>query len=257
MTDEQIGQVEGGVVLLPMTAGEIVLACNLPGVTGLKLPREVYSLIFLGEVTGWDDPRIAAANPGVTLPDTRITAVHRSDASGTTFVFTNHLSAISAAWSVKHGAATRIDRPGRTMLMRGNEGVAGRVLQTEHSIGYSDLGFASRLGLQMAALQNTAGEFVAPSIASGEAALAAGSAGLPENLRLFIADPKGAGAYPIATFSWLLIYASYPNEATRAAVVDFVRVGLTEGQALAADLGYVPLPEPEVTRALASLTAIG
>src|SRR3954452_15834113 len=109
----------------------------------------------------------------------------------------------------------------------------------------------------MAALQNAAGEFVAPSIASGEAALAASSADLSENLRVFIGDSKGADAYPVATFSWLLVYASYPNEATRAAVADFVRFGLPEGQALAADLGYVPLPQPVVTRALASLTAIG
>ena len=143
------------------------------------------------------------------------------------------------------------------MLMRGNEGVAGRVLQTEYSIGYAELGFASGSGLQMADLENAAGEFVAPSIASGEAALAASVAEMPENLRLFIADPEGPGAYPIATFSWLLVYASYPDEATRAAIADFVRFGLTDGQGMAADLGYIPLPQPVVTRALASLTAIG
>ena len=125
---------------------------------------------------------------------------------------------MSEAWRKAHGAATRVDWPGRAMLMRGNEGVAGRVLQTEYSIGYAEFGFAQRLGLQMAELQNAAGAFVAPSIASGEAALAGSAAEMPENLRLFIADPAGAGSYPIATYSWLLLYAQLPGRrATRAA----------------------------------------
>ena len=194
--------------------------------------------------------------PGATLPARTIAIVARLDRSGTTFALTNHLSAISEAWQAKHGAATRIDWPGRTMLMRGNEGVAGRVLQTEYSLGYAELGFAERLGLQMAELENAAGEFVGPSLASGEAALANSVDEMPENLRLFIADPKGTGAYPIATFSWLLLYASYPDEGTRAALAEFVRYGLTDGQAVAAELGYVPLPPAVAERSLAAVTGL-
>ena len=142
------------------------------------------------------------------------------------------------------------------MLMRGNEGVAGRVLQSEYSIGYAEFGFAQRLNLQMAELQNASGNFVGPSIASGEAALAGSAADLPENLRLFIADPAGPGSYPIATFSWLLAYASYQDEGTRAAVVDFIRYGLTDGQALAAELGYIPLPAAVAERSLTAVTGL-
>ena len=140
------------------------------------------------------------------------------------------------------------------MLMRGNEGVAGRVLQTEYSIGYAEFGFAQRLGLQMAELENAAGAFVGPSIASGEAALAGSAAEMPENLRLFIADPAGAGAYPIATFSWLLLYASYPDEATRAAVAELRALRPDRRPGLCAELGYIPLPRPVVARRWRLLT---
>jgi phosphate transport system substrate-binding protein len=140
------------------------------------------------------------------------------------------------------------------MLMRGNEGVAGRVLQTEYSLGYAELGFAERLGLQVAELENAAGRFVAPGLASGQAALASSVDELPDNLRLFIADPKGADAYPIATFSWLLLHESYGDAATGAALAEFVRYALIEGQSAAAELGYVPLPAGVVERALAAVS---
>ena len=257
MTDEQIAKVEGGVRMIPATAGLVAIIYNVPGLAApLKLPRDLLPAIFTGEVTEWDDPRIAAANPGADLPSRTIAIVARLDSSGTTFALTNHLSALSESWRKAHGAATRVDWPGRTMLMRGNEGVAGRVLQTEYSIGYAEFGFAQRLGLQMAELQNAAGAFVGPSIASGEAALAGSAAEMPENLRLFIADPAGPASYPIATFSWLLLYASQGDAPTRAAVADFVRFGLTDGQALAADLGYIPLPAAVAERSLTAISGL-
>lgn len=257
MSDEQIAKVDGGVRMIPATAGLVAIVYNVPGLAApLKLPRDLLPAMFTGEVTEWDDPRIAAANPGVALPARTIAIVARLDSSGTTFALTNHLSALSEAWQKTYGAATRVDWPGRTMLMRGNEGVAGRVLQTEYSIGYAEFGFAQRLNLQMAELQNASGSFVAPSIASGEAALAGSAADLPENLRLFIADPAGPGSYPIATFSWLLLYVAAGNAAARAAVADFVRYGLTDGQALAADLGYIPLPAAVVERSLTAVTGL-
>ena len=255
MTDEQIAQVPAGVRMIPATAGLVAIVANVPGLAApLRLPRDLLAAIFLGEVTEWDDPRIAAASPGAVLPARTIAVVARLDSSGTTFALTNHLAAVSEAWRSRHGAANRIDWPGRTMLMRGNDGVAGRVLQTEYSIGYAELGFAQRLGLQTAELENAAGEFVAPNAASGQAALAGSVAEMPGNLRLFIADPQAPGAYPIATYSWLLLYGSYADQGTRATLAEFVRYGLTDGQAIAAEMGYVPLPAAVVERALAAVT---
>lgn len=257
MTDEQIAQVPGGVRMIPATAGLVSVVYNVPGLAApLKLTRDLLAAIFAGDVTEWDDPGIAAANPGTVLPARTIAIVARLDRSGTTFAFTNHLSAISEAWRAKHGASTRIDWPGRTMLMRGNEGVAGRVLQTEYSLGYAELGFAERLGLQTAELENAAGSFVAPNLASGQAALASSADEMPDNLRLFIADPKGSEAYPIATFTWLLVRAAYTDAGAGTAIAEFVRYGLTDGQGAAAELGYVPLPAGIVERALAAVTGL-
>ncbi len=257
MSDEQIAQVAGGVRMVPATAGLVSIIYNIPDLAApLKLTRDLLAAMFQGDVTEWNDPRIAAANPGAELPARTIAIVARLDRSGTTFALTNHLSAISTGWKEKHGAATRIDWPGRTMLMSGNEGVAGRVLQTEYSLGYAELGFAQRLGLQTAEVENAAGAFVAPDPASGQAALAGSVDDMPENLRLFIADPKGPAAYPIATFSWLLLYATYPDQGTRGVLADFLRYGLTDGQAIAAELGYVPLPAAVAERSLAAVTGL-
>jgi phosphate transport system substrate-binding protein len=257
MTDEQIAKVPAGVRMIPATAGLVSIVYNVPGLAApLRLPRDLLADIMLGEVTEWDDPRIAAANPGAALPARTIAIVARLDSSGTTFALTNHLAAVSEAWQSRHGAANRIDWPGRTMLLRGNDGVAGRVLQTEYSVGYAELGFAQRLGLQIAELENAAGEFVAPNAASGQAALAGSVDEMPENLRLFIADPKAPGAYPIATYSWLLLYGTYVDQGTRATLAEFVRYGLTDGQAIAAEMGYVPLPAAVVERALTAVTGL-
>ena len=229
MTDEQIGQVDGGVVLLPMTAGEIVLAYNLPGVTELKLPREVYPLIFLGEVTSWNDPRIVAANPGVTLPDTNITAVRRSDASGTTFVFTNHLAAVSEKFKSTVTPGTNPQWPGASNLVAAprNDGVTATITQTPGAIGYIEWGYAKLTNTPAATLQNSAGNFVAPGGEGGAMALA-GAEFKGDDLRGWITDPKEAQAYPIATFTWMLFYKK--QDAARAeALRNFVDLG-TEGR---------------------------
>ncbi|TVR98045.1 MAG: phosphate ABC transporter substrate-binding protein PstS, partial [Rhodospirillales bacterium] len=175
MTDEQIAQVPGGVVLLPMTAGTIVLNYNLPGVTELRLPRDVYPQIFTGDVQRWTDERIVAANPDVTLPDLPITVVRRSDSSGTTFVFTKHLSAVSPAFADAMGVGTTVQWPNRPNFVGvpRNDGVAATVMQTPGAIGYVEFGFAKLTNQPTAMLENASGNFIAATTESGQAALAA------------------------------------------------------------------------------------
>ena len=182
MSDAEIAAVKtGGVVLLPMTAGSIVISYNLPGVTeSIKLPRDVYPAIFLGEITKWNDPKIAAANPGVTLPDMPITVAYRADGSGTTFNFTNHLSAISADFKTSPGAGKQVKFP-VGVGGKGNDGVAALIKQTPGTIGYVEYGYAMGAKLAMATLQNQAGKYVAPTAESGSAAL--GAVDMPANLR--------------------------------------------------------------------------
>lgn len=259
MSDAEIAQVQGGVQLIPITAGMIVLAYNLPGVEGeqLRLPRDVYPDIFLGKIWRWDDPRIAAANPGLNLPAKLIQTVVRRDSSGTTFAFTNHLSAVSDAWQNEGpGTGKQIDWPGGAMTGTGNEGVAHKVKISQGSIGYMEYGFARRLGLPMALLENRAGHFVEPDANSGQVALAAAATEMPDNLRLFIPDPKGQQSYPIISLSWILLYDRYGAPRKAAALKDAVRWGLTEGQPIAEEMGYIPLPEIITTKAAQALANI-
>ena len=202
MTDEEIAAVPDGVVLLPMTAGAVVLAYNLPDVSQpLKLSREAYVGIFLGKITKWNDPAIAKANPGVTLPDTKIQPVVRSDGSGTTFVFTSHLSAISDAWKSGPGAGKSVNFPS-AVAGKGNPGVAALIKETPGAIGYVEFGYAMQTHMPMAILENKSGKYVKADLESGKAALA--SVKLPDNLRAWITDPEAADAYPIVTYTWLL-----------------------------------------------------
>jgi phosphate transport system substrate-binding protein len=251
MTDEEIAEVDGGVVILPMTAGEIVLAYNLPGVSELRLPREVYPLIFAGEVTRWNDPRILAANPGVELPDRQITVVRRSDSSGTTFVFTQHLSAISERFRTLVGTGTSVPWPQQANIVGAprNDGVTATIRQTPGAVGYIEYFFATSTNTPMALLENAAGQFVAPSDAAGQAALA-GADFTGQDLRIWVTDPKDPAAYPIATFTWMLFYRRHGNEAVASALRDFVRWAMARGQTMAADFGYIPLPEVIVERVL-------
>ena len=245
MKDDEIAKVpaDKGVLLLPMTAGSIVIGYNLPDVPELKLPREVYSEIFQGKITKWNDPKIAAANPGAKLPDQAITVVHRSDGSGTTAVFTKHLSAISPDWKTAVGDGKTVEWPktGTFIGAKGNEGVTAQILQTVGTIGYTEYGYAKNNNVKFASLQNKAGSFVTPTDDSASKALA--TAPLPENLRAFIEDPEGAESYPIVTYSWMLVPKKVADPNKAKAIEAMVEYGLTEGQKVSAELGYVPLPQ--------------
>jgi phosphate transport system substrate-binding protein len=258
LSDEQIAKAPGGATLVPATAGAIVLAYNLPDVKGtLKLSREVYADIFLGRIRNWNDPKIQTLNPDLKLPNQTITLVARQDSSGTTYAMTNHLSAISAAWRNQGpGVGKVIDWPGISMVAPGNEGVAGRIKRSWGSIGYVEYGFAKRLGLPMAHLENKAGVFVEPNLNSGQAALAANVSQIPGNLRVFLPDPDGENSYPIVTFTWLLLYDRYPNPQQSTALKGFVNWALIEGQSYSIDMGYIPLPADVVALARAAVNRV-
>lgn len=256
LTQAQETEVAGGVTHVPVTAGMVAVAYNLPGgLDGeLRLPRAVLGDIFAGSVTNWSDPRLVAANPGLDLPDWPIQIVARQDGSGTTHAFTNHLAAISARWRADgHGVAYQSWWPNRTMRARGNEGVAATIQRAEGSIGYVEYGFARRTGLALAAVENASGAFVAPSAGSGAAAIA--TADLPDDLKIDLPDPAGADSYPIVTFTWELLRAEPEDAAKGAAIRDFTRWAVVGGQVRAAELGYVPMPESVQARAAALLGA--
>jgi phosphate transport system substrate-binding protein len=251
MTDDEIAKVDRGVQLLPMTAGSVALAYNLPDLTSpLRLSRAAYSGIFLGKVTKWNDAAIAAANPGVTLPASNITVVHRADSSGTTFVFTQHLSAISPAWKAGPGTSKAPNWP-TGIGAKGTEGVTAQIKQTPGAIGYIEYGAAQQTGQPMAQLENKSGAYVAPNTASSQAALAA--AVLPDNLRLFLPDPDGAESYPIVTYTWLLLYKQSGKPASTEVLKDVIRYCLSDGQSVSESLGYIPLPSIVVAADLKAL----
>ena len=257
LSDEQIAEVKAGVVLLPMTAGEIVVAYNLPGITELKLPRDVYPEIFLGKITSWNDERIAAANEGVELPDMPITVVVRSDGSGTTYNFTSHLAAIEEDFENGPGAGTSVQWPAVSNLVKApkNDGVTATVMQTPGAVGYVEYGFAKLTGTPMATLENAAGTFVAPGGASGAEALA--SAEFDDRMRAFVVDPAGTDAYPMVNFTWMLFYETGQDAAKVEAIKKMVEYGLTDGQAMAEELGYIPMPEAVVEKVRAAAEDIG
>jgi len=251
MTPEEIGRVDPalGVQLLPMTAGSIAITYNLPDVKELKLSRQAYAGIFLGTVKKWDDPLIAKANPGVKLPDSPINVVVRADSSGTTFVFSQHLSAISPEFAKGPGTSKMPNWPVGTRS-KGNEGVTASVKTTPGSIGYIEYGYAKSQGMPMASLENKSGEYVAPTTASGQAALA--SAQLPDNLIAWVSDPEPKDAYPITTYTWLLVNKKYPK-AKLTVLQDLLNYCLTDGQKEAESLGYIPLPASVVARVKAAV----
>ena len=253
MSDAEIAKADGNVILLPVTAGTIVLAYNVPGVEGLKLSRAAYVGIFLGTVTSWNDPAIASVNPGVKLPALSITVATRSDGSGTTGIFTAHLGAVSQDFTSKVGVGKSVTWP-VGVAGKGNEGVTALIKQTPGSIGYVEYGYALNNKLAMASLENRAGNYIIPTIESGASTLA--SVNLPENFRAFITDPAGSGDYPIASFTWLLVRKNNPDPAKGAAIKEVITSGLTRGQSVAPELGYLTLPEPVVKRAQAALEAV-
>lgn len=243
LTAEQEATIPGGVSHIPMTAGMVAVPYNLPGdLEGpLRLPRDVLGDIFAGAITYWDDPRLARANPELRLPHWPIQVVARQDGSGTTYAFANHLNATSEAWrEAGLGVRTQVGWPARAMRARGNEGVAVNIQRADGAIGYVEYGFASRLGLPLAAIENAAGNFVAPSPESGAAAIA--EAELPADLKIDIPDPAGAESYPIVTFTWQFIRNQLDDATMSEAIRAFTVWAVSEGEAHAAPLGYVPLP---------------
>ena len=256
MRDEDIARTPSGALLLPMTAGSVALAYNLPGLQGdLKLSRKAYAGIFLGQIKNWNDPLIQKTNPGVKLPNLTITTVVRADGSGTTFAFTKHLDAISEQWRNRFGPATLVNWPGNAMRAKGNEGVAAAIEQSTGSIGYVGYEFARKTGLRVALLENKDGMFVPPLAANCNAALA--SAELPENLRAYVPDPPGANSYPIVTFTWVLLHRTYADAAKAKALHDLFSWSLNDqAQRMALDLGYVPLPQSVAQKSRAALESL-
>jgi len=249
MTDEEIGKVKRGVILVPTAGGAVSVIYNLPGVRTLKLSREALGAIFAGEITKWNDPRIAKANPGVKLPDTGIKLAVRADGSGTSFIFTNHLAATSPAFKGKVGAASTAPKwAGAPLKGKGNSGVADLVSRTPGSIGYVELIYAREKKLPSAILQNKKGQFVAPSLQATNQALA--GVRFPSNFRVFESDP--AAGYPIVGFTWMMVYKQYPSADEAKAAKTWIRWVLTEGQKLNDDLGYAAVP-PAVARQVLSV----
>jgi phosphate transport system substrate-binding protein len=251
MTDEEIAQVKRGVIQFPITAWTLAIVYNLPGVKKLNFSQMVLANIFLGKITRWDDPRIAAINPGLTLPNLPITLVHRADGSHTTLILTQYLSAISPEWRRRVGSGlsvkwlTGIGEKGGSLFLsfRGTEG----------AISYYESDFASRNRVSTATLQNRAGNYVQPTIKSSMKTLDV--VDLPENLRVSIINPAGKDVYPLVNYVWLLTYKSYPKTKGQA-LKDVLKWSLTDGQKISSQLGYTPFPLRIVQRALAAVDSI-
>jgi phosphate transport system substrate-binding protein len=263
MKQEERAKVKEPMLSVPLTGGSIVLAYNLPGIKEVKLSREVYSKVFLGEVTRWSDPLIAELNPGVTFPDLPITVVHRSDGSGTTAVFTAHLSKVSPKWQQLVGSGKSVSWPqkGTFVGSKGNEGVTAAILQTEGSIGYIEYGFATSKNLPMAILENKAGTFVAATPVSASKGLAAIE--LDADFNGSDADPASADAYPIVSYTRIMIRMCNDPANGLCLVGDkakgieaMVEYALNEGQEQAVALGYVALPEKVRTDVATAVDAL-
>ena len=247
MTPEQIQQAPGKILHLPTVLGAVVPVYNLPGAPGdLKFSGALLADIFLGKVTKWNDPAIAKLNAGAKLPSTDITVVHRSDGSGTTYIWVDFLSKVSPEWKQKVGIATSVNWP-TGLGGKGNEGVAGLVQQTPGSLGYVELIYALQNKIAYGTVQNAEGEFVRASIQAVSAAAGAAVKNMPKDFRVSITNAPGKGVYPISSFTWLLFYENPKNKAQAKVMVDLMKWALTEGQKFAADLGYAPLP-PEVVK---------
>ncbi len=254
MTDEQLAAVKGGMLHIPTVLGAVVVVYNLPNVpSGLKLAPGTVSGIFLGEITKWSDQRIVSDNPDLKLPDQAIAVVHRSDGSGTTNIFTDYLSTVSAAWKSKVGKSTSVNWP-VGIGGKGNEGVAGQVKQTPGSIGYVELAYATQNKLPYAFIKNKAGKFVEPTLEATSAA--ASAVQIPDDLRFSMVDPAGEGSYPIAGATWILVYQEQTDQAKGKALADFLTWALTSGEGMAKDLQYAPLPQTLLSRAQGKVKSI-
>ena len=260
MTDEEMAAAKHGPILhIPTTLGAVVVTYNLPSVTQtLRMTPEVVADIFLRTITKWNDPRIATSNPGVTLPAKDILVAHRSDGSGTTYVFTDYLSKVSPAWAKGPGKGKAVSWPAGTIGGKANEGVAAQVQQTEGSVGYVELAYASQNRMPAALIRNSSGNFVAATIESINAAAAgvADTLSPTSDFRISIVNAPGANAYPISSFTWVLLYQNPPDAAKGRKLVDFLKWAVTEGQQYGAALHYAPLPQKIVDGAQRKLATV-
>lgn len=249
----------GPILHIPMTMGAVAVVHSVPNMSAgqLRLTPEVLSEIYLKKITKWNDPKITAVNPGLSLPSTDIAVVHRSDGSGTTYIFTNYLSKVSLEWKEKVGAGTAVDWPG-DIGGKGNQGVAGQVQQVPGAIGYVELAYAMQNNLPWVSLQNAAGNFVEPTLES--TTLAAQGVALPSDMKVMITNSENPHAYPIAGFTWLLVYVNQKDCVKGKALAEMLWWAVHEGQSFAADLLYAALPSDAVKKAetqILSLTCDG
>ena len=256
MTDGQLGQAKTKILHFPTVLGADVPTYNIPGVTGeLNFTPEALAGIFLGKVTKWNDPAIAGANRGVNLPAADIVVIHRSDGSGTTYIWADYLSKVSEEWKTRVGKGTSVNWP-VGLGGKGNEGVSGLVKQTPNSIGYVELIYAVQNNLPYGRVRNSSGSFVKADLASVTAAAAGAAKSMPDDFRVSITDPPGKNAYAIASFTWLLIPSEIQDAKKREVLVGFLRWMLTEGQKHAAPLAYAPLPKEVVDKEMKALAQI-
>jgi phosphate transport system substrate-binding protein len=255
MSDEQMQSAKIPILHLPTALGAVVPTFNLAGVEHLRFTPDALAGIFLGRITYWNDPAIAKENLGVALPSAAIVPIHRSDGSGTTYIFTDYLAKVSSEWQKAVGRGTSVNWP-VGLGGKGNEGVAGLVKQTPAAIGYVELIYAVGNKLPYGDVRNRSGKFVQPTLESVTAAAAAAAANMPDDFRVSITDPAGADAYPIASFTWLLIPTRIADTDKGNAIKKFLGWMLTDGQQLTAPLNYAPLPEPVVAREQKALGAI-
>ncbi len=262
MSEQELAAVNGNVIHVPTVLGAVVPTYNLEGVTErVRFTPEVLADIFLGKITKWNDARIASVNAGVSLPGTDIVVVHRSDGSGTTFIWTEYLSKVSGEWKSRVGTGKSVNWP-VGLGGRGNEGVTATVRQTPGAIGYVELGYALLNNLPAGHVRNRAGNFIEPTIESVTAAAAGAmdEMGPDTDFRVSLTDPAGANAYPIASFTWLLIRREYEDAAKADALLDFIWWALTEGDEKAPELGYAPIPgqlTPWIADRMETITVAG
>jgi phosphate transport system substrate-binding protein len=255
MTSDQLLGAPGKILHFPTVLGAVVPVYNVEGVGDLQFTGNVLSGIFLGTITKWNDPAIAKLNPGVNLPNADITVVHRSDGSGTTYIFADYLAKVSPEWKKRVGVNTALNWP-VGLGGKGNEGVAGLVKQTPASIGYVELIYALQNRISYGAVQNMAGKFLKASVDGVTAAAASAVAAMPADFRVSITNAPGETTYPISSFTWLLFYESPKDKASAKTMVEFMKWALTEGQSFAGQLGYAPLPDGVVKLELEALKKI-
>jgi phosphate transport system substrate-binding protein len=253
MSDDNLAKAPGKILHIPTVAGAVVITYNLPGNPALKLDGETIAGIYLGQIKKWNDPKLTALNAGVKLPDQDIVVVHRSDGSGTTFIFTDYLSKVSPEWKSKAGNNTSVNWP-TGIGGKGNEGVSGQVKQTPGALGYVELIYAIQNKMPYADVKNSAGEFMKPTIESVTAALA--TADIPDDFRFSMTNAPGKDAYPICGATWLLVYQQPKDPAKGKKLVEFLRWALTDGEGMAKTLDYAPLPESVQQRVLKRIDEI-